>query len=389
MAPLGDGGAPMLHVGIRQQEPYGLKPRNRDVLPLSLAQRRGALLHAAATPRTLLLRCRSPLDRDGITKKIYARLDALGPRAVGLHPPAGKDDAGRLTRRCRAADNVAPAGTAMHAVPDTFEHRSTPPSWQAPCPPRGRVSCTAQVHRAPRLRAAHPRGLRLGAIEAGVERFRYRGEDHLAPADTLVLMNPDELHTGCAGRPSAGRYRMVVPRRAGCSSSQRRARLVVRRRSGAATRLRAARRPTCCGSSGIAQRAASPSTRCCRIWSTSCVRPRAAPRRRATFALPRFAAVIDQMRAAWPSASRSTSCRRWRAFRRSTSSASSSAPTTPARQQMLMALRLFESEAPLAAGDMPADVAAAWARQTRRAPDLRLRAPLRVTPAALSSNVPA
>ena len=38
----------------------------------------------------------------------------------------------------------------------------------------------------------------LGAIEAGVERFRYRGEEHLAPADTLVLMNPDELHTGRA-----------------------------------------------------------------------------------------------------------------------------------------------------------------------------------------------
>lgn len=36
-------------------------------------------------------------------------------------------------------------------------------------------------------------GYSLGAIEAGVERFRYRGAEHLAPAGTLVLLNPDEL----------------------------------------------------------------------------------------------------------------------------------------------------------------------------------------------------
>jgi AraC-like DNA-binding protein len=39
-------------------------------------------------------------------------------------------------------------------------------------------------------------GYSLGAIEAGVERFRYQGAEHLAPAGTLVLLNPDELHTG-------------------------------------------------------------------------------------------------------------------------------------------------------------------------------------------------
>ena len=49
----------------------------------------------------------------------------------------------------------------------------------------------------------------LGAIESGVERFRYRGEDHLAPADTLVLMNPDELHTGRAETNAGWRYRMA------------------------------------------------------------------------------------------------------------------------------------------------------------------------------------
>lgn len=49
----------------------------------------------------------------------------------------------------------------------------------------------------------------LGAIESGVERFRYRGSDHLAPADSLVLMNPDVLHTGRAETEGGWRYRMV------------------------------------------------------------------------------------------------------------------------------------------------------------------------------------
>jgi len=49
----------------------------------------------------------------------------------------------------------------------------------------------------------------LGAIESGVERFRYRGSDHLAPAGSMVLMNPDELHTGRAETDGGWRYRMI------------------------------------------------------------------------------------------------------------------------------------------------------------------------------------
>jgi len=49
----------------------------------------------------------------------------------------------------------------------------------------------------------------LGAIESGVERFRYRGSDHLAPPESLVLMNPDELHTGRAETDGGWRYRML------------------------------------------------------------------------------------------------------------------------------------------------------------------------------------
>lgn len=49
----------------------------------------------------------------------------------------------------------------------------------------------------------------LGAIECGVERFRYRGGEHLAPPGALVCMNPDEVHTGRAETEGGWRYRMV------------------------------------------------------------------------------------------------------------------------------------------------------------------------------------
>lgn len=49
----------------------------------------------------------------------------------------------------------------------------------------------------------------LGAIETGVERFRYRGAEHLAPPGSVVLMNPDELHTGRAETAGGWRYRMA------------------------------------------------------------------------------------------------------------------------------------------------------------------------------------
>lgn len=52
-------------------------------------------------------------------------------------------------------------------------------------------------------------GYSLGAIEAGVERFRYQGADHLAPAGTLVMLNPDEPHTGEAGVDAGWTYRML------------------------------------------------------------------------------------------------------------------------------------------------------------------------------------
>lgn len=52
-------------------------------------------------------------------------------------------------------------------------------------------------------------GFGLGAIETGVERFRYRGAEHLAAADSLVMMHPDELHTGRAETEGGWHYRMA------------------------------------------------------------------------------------------------------------------------------------------------------------------------------------
>lgn len=50
----------------------------------------------------------------------------------------------------------------------------------------------------------------LGAITAGVGRFRWRGAEHLAPRATLMLMNPEDIHTGRAELDGqAWGYRMV------------------------------------------------------------------------------------------------------------------------------------------------------------------------------------
>ncbi|WP_462378818.1 AraC family transcriptional regulator [Pseudomonas sp. Marseille-QA0892] len=51
----------------------------------------------------------------------------------------------------------------------------------------------------------------FAVIESGVERFRYRGQDHYADAGTIALLNPDEVHTGERGDDSGWRYRVFYP----------------------------------------------------------------------------------------------------------------------------------------------------------------------------------
>jgi AraC-like DNA-binding protein len=96
----------------------------------------------------------------------------------------------------------------MQAVPSSFSANSDAAEFRLPAHRAG-----VELYRAHIVRHAfdpHTHdGFGLGAIEAGVERFRYRGADHLAPADSLVMMNPDEVHTGRAESEGGWHYRMV------------------------------------------------------------------------------------------------------------------------------------------------------------------------------------
>lgn len=54
-------------------------------------------------------------------------------------------------------------------------------------------------------------GYAIGVIEAGVEEFTYRGAVHQAPAGSIVVIYPGEVHTGHAGIPEGWTYRMLYP----------------------------------------------------------------------------------------------------------------------------------------------------------------------------------
>ncbi|WP_394780909.1 AraC family transcriptional regulator [Undibacterium sp.] len=52
-------------------------------------------------------------------------------------------------------------------------------------------------------------GYSIGAIEAGAQRFRYQGADHIAATGTVVMLNPDEMHTGQAEADGGWTYQMM------------------------------------------------------------------------------------------------------------------------------------------------------------------------------------
>ncbi|WP_271411030.1 AraC family transcriptional regulator [Pseudomonas sp. Q1-7] len=54
-------------------------------------------------------------------------------------------------------------------------------------------------------------GYVIAVLEAGAERYRYRGVEHLAGAGSLALINPDEVHTGSKGHDEGWRYRVFYP----------------------------------------------------------------------------------------------------------------------------------------------------------------------------------
>ncbi|WP_049623982.1 AraC family transcriptional regulator [Frateuria defendens] len=96
----------------------------------------------------------------------------------------------------------------MQGVPAHFEHPHDAAEFRRPAHRAGVELYRAHIVRHAFEPHTHD-GFGLGVIEHGVERFRYRGADHLAPSDSLVLMNPDELHTGHAETAEGWCYRML------------------------------------------------------------------------------------------------------------------------------------------------------------------------------------
>jgi len=108
----------------------------------------------------------------------------------------------------RAAAIPDPAAPPLTGVPAAFDHPGDRAQFRRAAHQPG-----VELYRAHIVRHAFEphthEAFGLGAIESGVERFRYRGADHLAPPGSLVTMNPDELHTGRAETEGGWRYRMA------------------------------------------------------------------------------------------------------------------------------------------------------------------------------------
>jgi AraC-like DNA-binding protein len=97
---------------------------------------------------------------------------------------------------------------AMQGVPEQFDHPLDVAQFRRPEHRAGVELYRAHIVRHTFDPHTHE-AFGLGAIEKGVERFRYRGSEHLAPADSRVMMNPDVLHTGRAETVGGWRYRMA------------------------------------------------------------------------------------------------------------------------------------------------------------------------------------
>lgn len=255
-----------------------------------------------------------------------------------------------------SAASAEPGAPVLTGVPAAFDHPNDRAEFRHAAHQPG-----VELYRAHIVRHAFEphthEAYGLGAIESGVERFRYRGAEHLAPSGSVVLMNPDELHTGQAETDTGWRYRMayidpdVVARVTGESDWW--FDTAVGHDSACAQRVTAlldtlwqAREPLAFDSAlymllGEFRRHAQV--------------PRAAPDEGAL----RFAPVIDYLRAhlsrrltldelaAVAGLSPFHFLRRFQAQHHATP------------QQMLMALRLFEAKRLLAAGIEPAQVALA------------------------------
>lgn len=96
----------------------------------------------------------------------------------------------------------------MEAVPEHFDHPADAAEFRRAAHRDGVELYRAHIVSHAFEPHAHD-AFGLGAIEAGVERYRYAGSEHVAGAGSLVHMNDDVMHTGQSASAEGWRYRMV------------------------------------------------------------------------------------------------------------------------------------------------------------------------------------
>ena len=196
----------------------------------------------------------------------------------------------------------------------------------------------------------------LGVIIQGLGRFRWRGSEHLAPQASLMLMNPEDLHTGQSADAGCWAYQMVyldedlLPAYGGDRSWRFDAAI-----SGSAAQAEAVAQ--CMVALWEAREPLAVDSLLLQL--VELIRPQARVQRRAGEAAGRFEPVLDFMRSHLDQA---LSLEQLAAvaglspfhFLRSFRDRHHATP-----QQVLMALRSFEAKRLLARGLPPAEVAAA------------------------------
>ncbi|CAM3870931.1 putative HTH-type transcriptional regulator YbfI [Pseudomonas reidholzensis] len=84
--------------------------------------------------------------------------------------------------------------------------------WQAPA--LGDVEMLHARYYQQRFAPHVHEGYVFTVIESGAQRFWHRGSEHLAPVGSMVLINPDELHTGATAHEAGWGYRGFYPEHA-------------------------------------------------------------------------------------------------------------------------------------------------------------------------------
>ncbi|ACA87409.1 AraC family transcriptional regulator [Shewanella woodyi] len=69
---------------------------------------------------------------------------------------------------------------------------------------------SASYHKQNFSRHSHE-GYTVGVIESGAQRFYRTGGNHIAPQNSIILVNADEVHNGCSAAENGWSYRAMYP----------------------------------------------------------------------------------------------------------------------------------------------------------------------------------